>query len=134
MYTKEIRPFWLFVTKGYNFTVNDIDWSCPADLQPYADAHREEFAEKDRIAWMNGMYMRAAIMSSIGNAFLDKGQKANEYPEEPMMAEEKNTPKYDKNGDMILTEEEKKKWRERLLLGLQVKQHNFEVSKGGMVS
>ena len=45
------------------------------------------------------------------------------------MIENDSKPKYDKNGDMILSEEEKKKWRERLLLGLQIKQHNFEATK-----
>ena len=80
--------------------------------------------------------MRSAVMSSIGNAFLEKGQKAYEYPENPIMTENDSKPKYDENGEMILTEEEKKKWRERLLLGLQIKQHNFESTKdeGGMVS
>ncbi len=68
-------------------------------------------------------------MSSIGNAFLKKGQKAMEYPENPIMIENDSKPKYDENGDMILSEEEKKKWRERLLLGLQIKQHNFEATK-----
>lgn len=38
-YCAEIRPFWLLVTKGYGFTVHDIDTSCPADLQPYADVY-----------------------------------------------------------------------------------------------
>lgn len=117
------------MTKGYGLTVNDIDWSCPADLQPYADAHEVEFIEKDRIAWLHGAYVRAAVMSSIGNAFLDKGQKTMEYPDNPMYTDSQSKPKVDENGEMILTEEEKKKWRERLLLGLQIKQHNFETTK-----
>lgn len=75
--------------------------------------------------------MSHAIKSTIGNAFLKKGQKENEYPKNPLFEEEKDKPKYDSNGDMILTEEEKKKWRERLLLGLQIKQSNFEASKRG---
>lgn len=88
------------------------------------------------MAWLQGAYFRSAIMSSIGNAFLKKGQKAAEYPESPIMTENNNKPKYDENGDMVLTEEEKAMWRKRLLSGLKIKQQNFELSKneGGMVS
>lgn len=67
-------------------------------------------------------------MSSIGNAFLKKGQKGVEYPDSPMMAEDREKPKYDENGEMILTEEEKQKWIDRIVLGLQIKQHNFETT------
>lgn len=73
--------------------------------------------------------MARAINATIGNALRDKGQKAMEYPDKPILSEEQDRPKYDSNGDMILTEEEKKKWRERLLIGLQIKQANFEASK-----
>ena len=104
-------------------------------MQPYSDAHKVEVEEKERFAWLNGAYVRSAIMSSIGNAFIKKGQKPNEYPDSPVMSGD-SKPEYDENGEMILTEEEKRKWRERLLMGLRIKQHNFETTKneGGMVS
>lgn len=44
----------MFVTKGYGFTVDDIDWSCPADLEPYSKAHNLELKEMDS-------YMHKAI-------------------------------------------------------------------------
>lgn len=34
-------------------------------------------------AWLNGAYVREAILSSIGNAFAKKGQAPNEYPGPP---------------------------------------------------
>ncbi len=34
--------------------------------------------------WLGGMYMRDAIMSSIGNAFLEKGAAPYEYMERPI--------------------------------------------------
>ena len=33
------------VTKGYGFTVDDIDWSCPSELEPYAKAHNMYFPD-----------------------------------------------------------------------------------------
>lgn len=63
------------MTKGYGFTVKDIDWSCPADLEPYAKAYRIKRNEKDMSQWQLGQYMAAAI-----NCILPKGK----YPKKPM--------------------------------------------------
>lgn len=64
------------VTKGYGLTVNDIDQSCPADLEPYAIAYKEQMNIFDAQNWKLGQY----IMASIGSAF----SKNIKYPKEPM--------------------------------------------------
>ena len=37
------------MTKGYGFSVNDIDWSSPADLEPYTKTQKMELKENDSI-------------------------------------------------------------------------------------
>lgn len=75
MYCNEIRPHWLLVTKGYGFTLDDIDWSCPADLEPYAKAYQIERNEKDILQWQLGQYVAAAVSCAF-----PKGK----YPKKPM--------------------------------------------------
>ena len=47
----------------------------------------------DAEAWLQGAYFKQAIESSIGNAFLAKGQTPAKYPERPYLAEEKEKAK-----------------------------------------
>lgn len=42
----------------------------------------------DYEAWLHGIYMRDAINSSIGNAFLPKGRSPLKYPAAPLLSEE----------------------------------------------
>ena len=81
--------------------------------------------------WLNGRYTQQALLSTVCNAefWHKKGQPFNEYPNKPFFEENKDKPKVNADGEMVLTEEEKKKWRERLLLGLMIKQNNFEALK-----
>ena len=81
------------VTKGYGFSVEDIDWSCPADLQPYDDAHQLEVQERDILAWeICGTYVRSAISVAVENLLL--GRKARgKYLENPNTFENLTTEK-----------------------------------------
>ena len=82
--------------------------------------------------WMNGRYTQQALLSTVCNAefWHKKGQPPYEYPDKSLFSDkEVNKAKYDENGDMILTEEEKAKWRKRLFMGLKIKQANFEANK-----
>lgn len=85
------------------------------------------------LMWLNGRYTQQALLSTVCNAefWHKKGQPPNEYPQKPFFDENVvgNQPKYDENGDMILTEEEKAMWRKRLFMGLKIKQANFEANK-----
>lgn len=64
----------MYITKGYGFTVDDIDMSCPSDMDAYAKAKIYEENQSDIRNWQMGAYMCHAI-SLIG-----KGK----YPKEPM--------------------------------------------------
>lgn len=63
-------------TKGYGLTVDDIDQSCPADLEPYAKAYEMQTNLSDTQNWQLGQY----ILASIGSAF----SKNTKYPKKPM--------------------------------------------------
>ena len=54
------------VTKGYGFTVDDIDWSSPADLKPYEKAHKLEMTEQDNLMYMwFGSYALSAVSVAV---------------------------------------------------------------------
>ena len=73
------------VTKGYGLTVNDIDWSCPADLEPYADAHRLEMVERDNYIYsVFGNYAISAFAFAIEHNFA-KNPKS-EYISKPILS------------------------------------------------
>lgn len=77
------------VTKGYGFTVHDIDWSCPADLEPYAKAHNKEIKERDTLNWLLGQYFASALDATVCNSELwrKKGSEPHEYIRKPIMQE-----------------------------------------------
>lgn len=64
------------VTKGYGLTVDDIDQSCPTDLEPYAIAYKEQMNVSDAQNWQLGQY----ILASIESVF----SKNAKYPKKPM--------------------------------------------------
>lgn len=67
------------MTKGYGFTVEDIDQSCFSDLEPYEKAYEQERTEQDRLqhAWW-GTYGLSATMVAVERAVF--GRKAqSEY-------------------------------------------------------
>lgn len=110
------------ITKGYGFTVDDIDWSCPADLEPYAKAHNIELKEKDNMmyAWY-GEYALSACYVAIDRALHGKKSKA-EYVKKTFMqmAEEDS---------QEMTEEKKKKMRELFVARLMAMSANFQLNK-----
>lgn len=81
-------------------SIDDIDWSCPADMKPYLKAHEEELKEKDYLAWLFNQYTLSAVSVAVEHCFA--GRKAHsEYIKEPILqTKEKNKP---------LTEDEKQK-------------------------
>ena len=72
------------VTKGYGFTIEQIDWSCPSDLEPYADAHKLQMAEMDNYVYsVFGTYGISALIYAIEHN-LAKNPKS-EYIKEPIL-------------------------------------------------
>lgn len=86
------------MTKGYNFSVEDINKSCPADLEPYGKAYVLKQKESDEKMWTLGMYFQSAFSTTLEHAF-SKNAKS-EYVKEPFT----KTLERNRTG---LTEEEK---------------------------
>lgn len=79
-------------TKGYGFTVDDIDWSSPADLEPYSKAYGLNMKHTDTLMYNMGLYAKVAfdvVMANFGSGIAGKRGKA-EYIEKPIheLAEE----------------------------------------------
>lgn len=112
------------VTKGYGLTVHDIDWSCPADLEPYAKAYKLKMQEWDYMNWILNQYTLSAVSVAVEHCLA--GRKArSKYIEKPIMQqiEEKNKP---------LSEDELQKQRELFVAKLEAMKTNFELNhKGG---
>lgn len=110
------------VTKGYGITIQEINWSCPADLELYNLAHEKEIEEKDALNWQLGQYFAYALDSTVCNAILwrKKGEKAHSYISEPFSlgAKEDND-----------SEKELQRQRELFVAKLLVTKANFEISK-----
>lgn len=113
------------VTKGYGFSVNDINWSCPSELKPYEDAYFLSLKQHDTEMYMQGLYFREALLSSVCNnsLWMKSGSSPYKYPEKTYteLMEEKEM-----NENM--TDDEKKKQTELLFEKLSIMQMNFEHS------
>lgn len=108
------------MTKGYGFTVDNIDWSCPADLEPYAKAYELEMQHQDSQMYMMGMYNLSA--TSVAVEYNLAGRKArSKYIKKPLLQEfeEQNKP---------MSEEELQQQRELFVAKLQVMKTNFELN------
>lgn len=109
------------VTKGFGLTVEDINWSCPADLEPYEHAHEKEIEEKDILNWQLGQYFASALDATVCNAtfWRRKGERGHTYIEEPFS--------YKKPVDEA-NEDEIQRQRELFVAKLKIMQANFEVN------
>lgn len=109
------------ITKGYGFTVEDIDESCPADLEPYELAHRKEIEERDNMQYIWwGYYAMSAIGVSLEHCFSGKKAKSK-YVEKTVLKEIEER-------DKPLTEEELKRQRELFVSKLEIMKSNFELN------
>ena len=78
------------MTKGYGITVEEIDWSCPADLEPYAKAKKLEMRQIDSYMHSMGFYNNMAfgvVMAQFGAGLSGKKSDAK-YIERPLMQNE----------------------------------------------
>lgn len=79
----------MFITKGYGFSITDIDNSCPKEIEYYEKAYKQEIEQYDLRAWIAGQYTYVAFGSVLSQAFSSKNyrndKKSNSYPEKPFM-------------------------------------------------
>lgn len=99
----------MLATKGYGFTVDDIDWSCPADLEPYGKAYELETKQIDYLSWIAGQYTLSAVSVAVEHCLA--GNKARlQYIEMPIMQqmeEEEYESRNERKEYKGLTDEEK---------------------------
>ena len=112
-----------------------ISWSEFLEMTPaIVEAHKKGFRlqkdEQNAYAYIQGIYVRDALNSTVGNMFKKKGTKAIEYPSEPyaLSGGETNTADNDFN-DGEMTVAEKKEKTERLFMMLQLQMANFNLGK-----
>lgn len=49
----------------------------------FRKAHELKRRQQNEALWMQGLYVRDALLATVGNMFADKSSKKNEYPQEP---------------------------------------------------
>lgn len=110
----------MLAAKGYGLSVDDIDWSSPADMEPYLKAHKEELKEKDYLAWLQGQYTLSAVSVAVEHCLAGRKAKSK-YIKKPLLQEleEQNKP---------MTEEEIQRQRELFVAKLQAMKTNFELN------
>lgn len=74
----------LLVTKGYGFSIEDIDYSSPADLEPYRRAYELETENQDFLMhkWWRD-YGLTAVSMAVESCL--NGKTKIKYPEEPIL-------------------------------------------------
>ncbi len=112
------------VTRGYGLTAEEIDMSCPRDLEPYEKAYLLELKNRDVEMWSWwGAYGKSALLNAMDLFF--NGKKAKiEYTDKPIYAE-----CIEKTQDSELTEDEVKQQRMLHRLKMETMKANFDLSR-----
>ena len=98
------------VTKGYNLSVEDINASCPADLDPYMDAYNMEKIERDTYIWAAvGTYGRDMLSSTL-DALLNGTKAKAKYTENALYEEVKGRIEESQMSEEELHQKELKEW------------------------
>ena len=56
----------------------------PHLVKYYRQAHKLKMEQENQIAWMQGLYVKSALDSTLGNMFRKKGSKSIKYLEKPL--------------------------------------------------
>lgn len=116
------------VTKGYGFSVENIDWSCPADLEPYSQAFMLERNNQDYLNWMNGLYTQSSVGTAVEHCLAGRKAKSK-YMDKPLLQEAEEQRQIE-TGE--LSEEEKIKQTEQFFMKLRIMGANYNlVNKQG---
>lgn len=94
--------------------------STPKELAPYIKAYEIKQKAKDSDMWKMGIYVLSAVQTAVQNSLFGRKSKA-EYIKEPLSNKVQEKKK-------VLTEQDKKNEREKLLMTLQLMQANFELN------
>lgn len=100
----------------------------PRIIDAYKKAFKLKKEEQNAFAYIQGIYFRDALASTVGNMFKKKGAKAIEYPSKPY---DLNAGAEEESGEQDggMSEAEKRKKTEALFGMLRLMQANFEIAK-----
>lgn len=73
-------PYFLSI----GMTYEEYWFGDPLLVRDYLRAEEYRRKQENYNLWLGGIYMREAIMSSIGNAFIGKGEPAYQYMDKPI--------------------------------------------------
>lgn len=99
--------------------------SSPTELKPFIKAQQKIDKKRDEQMWSMGIYVMGAVQVAIERNLSGKKSKAK-YFEKPLLQESASSDNLEKE---LITEEEKRTERDKLLLTLQIMQSNFELKK-----
>ena len=65
-------------------TLHEYWYESPHLVKYYRQAHKLKMEEQNQIAWIQGLYFKAALDSTLGTMFKRKGAKNVPYLEKPL--------------------------------------------------
>lgn len=111
------------MTKGYGMKPEDIDWSCPADLEPYERANRYEERIADTHMWQMGLYIESAVATAVEHNLAGRKAKS-QYVKKPFLQDGTT------DGKKEIPEERKAEMEnQKLAMTLRIMQANYEIGK-----
>lgn len=114
---------------GYGYYVVRVLGNDTCNYRSAQKGFRLKKEEDNAYAYIQGIYVRDALASTVGNMFRKKGSKAIEYPSEPYGMYKDEQIEEVQDGEEIMTEDEKRRKTEALFMQLRLMQANFELSK-----
>ena len=97
--------------------------STPYDLEPYLESYKLKQRQWDAQAWQYNMYTMCAVQTAVATVLVGKKSKAK-YLDKPFLQDIQEEQEKGEN----LSEAEKKRQREKLIMTLQLMQANFELN------
>lgn len=62
----------------------DEFWNQDVEMvRAFRKAHELKRRQQNEMLWVQGLYVRDALLATVGNMFADKSAKPHEYPAEP---------------------------------------------------
>lgn len=113
-----IEKTWLIQALAIGIPYKDFWGMTPRIVRQHLEAHQKHMDEVNMMMYVQGLYVRDAIASSVCNSLKPKNTKPFEYPSQPYELHEK-----------VLTEEEKKDQIKEFFAGMMARKERFDAKK-----
>jgi len=110
----------MLCTKDYGISITELDWSCPAEIEPYTKMYELMERKADEHAWLHGQYVYEGMLTALDQGFSGKKAKMK-YPEKPYSIkarEDKGQIEYDEKMNKV----------KGIFMQLGVMKANFELT------